>query len=360
MQYILTDKTLTVVLDGKPRSLHRGECGEVAWDKAMEALKADDIETLRKHIDVGSAVNKHFGREGVEIVDGVLYYRGEVLDTYPARKAVEFVKQNLPHEPLINFLSRMETNPSYRARQELYGFLEANNMPLTPEGRFLAYKKVKKVQKTSENEEPVLNIRESSRQGVDAPVYTFVDIHTGEINNNPGTTVRMPRNRVDEDPARTCSHGLHVCSYQYLPSFGGSHWNAVVAVEVDPADVVAVPHDYHNAKMRVCKYRVLEEIEYEGRESQHYWGDRPVVDDYVLESRGDEHDSNLEAEIEEAMEKFQELYPEGDRVNLILRNWLRDLGHGLKIAPTKDLLRDLLDTEGKPLDDVLEHVEEHY
>jgi hypothetical protein len=32
-------------------------------------------------------------------------------------------------------------------------------------------------------------------------------------------------------------------------------------VEVNPANVVAVPYDYNFSKMRVCEYKVLTEIE---------------------------------------------------------------------------------------------------
>lgn len=331
MQYILTTNTLTVVLDGRPRSLHRGECGEIAWDKAMEALKNDDVETLEKFIDTGGAVNKHFANSPIRITNGVLYYNSEELDTYPARKAVEFVKQDLPHEPLVRFLERMEENPSYRARQELYSFLEANNMPLTPEGRFLAYKKVKRIYTD------------------DVPEGTMlVDIHSGTMNNDPGAVVTMTRNKVDENPDRTCSHGLHVCSYQYLPSFGAGHWDTVVAVEVDPANVVAVPHDYHNAKMRVCRYRVLEEIEYEGRESQHYWGDRAVVDDYVLESdenedEAEDEDFDTEDDLSNLVEDFEGRYGV-TFVHDALGTRLKLRSSGTEVAPmdTQDRLRCLL------------------
>jgi hypothetical protein len=79
----------------------------------------------------------------------------------------------------------------------------------------------------------------------------------------------VPRNCVDEDPDRTCSHGLHVCSFDYLPHF--SHANGhVVVCKVNPADVVAIPRDYNNTKMRVCRYEVVGE--YEGYYSER--GDR--------------------------------------------------------------------------------------
>lgn len=351
MQYILTSSTLTVVIDGKPRSLHRGKCGEITWDKAMEALKAGDIVTLEKFIDTGNAVNKHFAGSPIRIDNGVLYHYDEELDIYPARKAVEFVRQDLPHEPLIRFLERIEHNPIYRARRETYGFLEANNMPLTPEGKFFAYKKVQ-------------------RRAIDGAGETgLFDIHSGTMNNNPGVTVSMTRNKVDENPERTCSHGLHVCSYQYLPSFGCGHWDTVVAVEVDPADVVAVPHDYHNAKMRVCRYRVLEEIEYSGGEGQHYWGDRAVVDDYVLESseEGDlnypeeAEDVELDTEVDEVQNKIQELFANGDRVSVILRTWLRDQGHETPaIITVREMIRDLIHLEERSRGEIITRIDYYY
>ena len=70
----------------------------------------------------------------------------------------------------------------------------------------------------------------------------------------------MPRNKVDEDPDRTCSAGLHVCSFDYLPHF--SHANGhVMIVKVNPANVVAIPADYNATKMRVSQYVVIDEVQ---------------------------------------------------------------------------------------------------
>jgi hypothetical protein len=64
----------------------------------------------------------------------------------------------------------------------------------------------------------------------------------------------MMRNQVEDDENVTCAKGLHVCSKEYLPHFGGQN---IVACEVDPKDVVSVPLDYNNSKMRVCEYKVV-------------------------------------------------------------------------------------------------------
>lgn len=68
----------------------------------------------------------------------------------------------------------------------------------------------------------------------------------------------MSRNQVNEDATQTCSHGLHVANWDYAHNVYSAGSDAVMLeVEVNPADVVAVPVDYNQAKMRVCKYKVL-------------------------------------------------------------------------------------------------------
>lgn len=136
---------------------------------------------------------------------------------------------------LLNFLEKLMENPSRRAVNELYGFLQANDIEIAEDGDFYAWKKVRD---------------------------DYLDIHSGTIDNSPGSTPRVARNMVDEDSNRTCSYGLHVCSKSYLPSFGSGFGSSdrVLKVKVDPKDVVAVPADYNNAKMRTAGYLVVEDV----------------------------------------------------------------------------------------------------
>ena len=105
-----------------------------------------------------------------------------------------------------------------------------NRLPVTIDGHFLAYKKVRD---------------------------NYKDCHTGKFNNHPGETVRMPRSEVDADRTVTCSRGLHVCSGGYLSNFGGTR---TMLVKVHPKNVVSVPIDYKNSKMRLCEYYVVKEL----------------------------------------------------------------------------------------------------
>jgi hypothetical protein len=54
---------------------------------------------------------------------------------------------------------------------------------------------------------------------------------------------------------------LHVCADEYLKGYANGTDARTLVVEVNPADVVAVPYDYNFAKMRVCEYKVLSEID---------------------------------------------------------------------------------------------------
>jgi hypothetical protein len=159
---------------------------------------------------------------------------------------------------MCNFLANLQNNPSYRAVTELYGFLEKGKLPITEDGYFLAYKRVRN---------------------------DYTDCHTGTMSNAIGTVVEMARNQVNEDPKQTCSYGLHFCSRDYLQHFGTDSGNRTVILKINPADVVAIPADYNDTKGRCCSYEVIGELEHKNeaplegafRPSDKY---QAPVDDY--------------------------------------------------------------------------------
>jgi hypothetical protein len=132
---------------------------------------------------------------------------------------------------MVQFMENLMQNPSKRAVTELYGFLEKNSLPITPDGHFLAYKRVR---------------------------FDYKDCHTGTMDNSVGKVVEMERNNVDDDKDRTCSTGLHFCSQSYLGHFGGER---IVIVKINPRDVVSIPSDYNDSKGRACQYEVVDEID---------------------------------------------------------------------------------------------------
>jgi hypothetical protein len=229
LPYTLTSSSLTVLIKGIPKVVDKSHAN---FQKVIEAVLAGDEDLVLKLSDVGSAIIT-FGKGNVKMENGVVTFQGKELQNYAVDKLIEFMSLDLPVEPILAFLENLMENPSYRAVQELYKFLEVGQMPLTEDGHFLAYKKVK---------------------------ANFKDIYSGTFDNSVGKICEMPRNKVDEDSSRTCSSGLHVCSYNYLSSFGNGTTDKVVIVKINPRDVVSIPADYNNTKMRLCRYEVIQDV----------------------------------------------------------------------------------------------------
>jgi len=157
---------------------------------------------------------------------------------------LDFAKNKLPLQPILRFINNLMKNPSRRAVQELYKFLEHKNMPITPEGNFLAYKGVQAdyYSKTAGN---IIVIKGT--------------VKDGKIYNGIGEVIEVERNGVCDDKNLGCSSGLHAGSVAYATEFGRG--GKVVIVEINPADVVSVPDDCNCQKLRACRYKVVGEYE---------------------------------------------------------------------------------------------------
>lgn len=208
-------------------------------------------EEALKTADVVSQAEAHFARANgeYEIKNNTVYFRGRVLRSELNDRVMQMVLQGHDMTVMTRFLERLTANPSSRVQEQLYSFLQTNNLPMLEDGRIMCFKR----------------IRENWR-----------DCHSGKIDNSIGNVISVQRHEVDDDPQRTCSHGLHVCSIQYLAHFIGER---LVGVAVDPADVVAIPYDYDNSKVRVCRYEVINELPMEVCTSQVSPWSSVVVDD---------------------------------------------------------------------------------
>jgi hypothetical protein len=226
--FVIQGNNVTVVIGNKPHTISKTH---ITYQRVVDAIKANDWQTVQDIIEPKKVV-LNYGRGHVSIQGETLYWRGEVLNGGLAARMITMLQEGFSIEPMVLFMENLMKNPSKRSVDELYGFLEKNNLPITPDGHFLAYKKVRR---------------------------DFLDIHSGTMDNSPGTVVEMERNRVDDDKDRTCSTGLHFCGLSYLDHFGGND-SRVVIVKINPADVVSIPSDYNGAKGRACRYEVVSEM----------------------------------------------------------------------------------------------------
>jgi len=202
------------------------------FDKVVELVRLGKMEEAYTLSNLRASVTKAIEGTRVVLNGNDLYYNGEIVKGLIGQRIIEMFRLGFSISPLLEFLYNLKQNPSKRAVDELYGFLEVSKLPITEDGHFLAYKSV---------------------------THDFKDLHSRTFDNSVGSICKMPRNGVDEDKDRTCSAGLHFAAHEYASGFGG-HGCKMVVLKINPRDVVAIPSDYNNQKGRCCEYLVLEEV----------------------------------------------------------------------------------------------------
>jgi hypothetical protein len=235
--------SLTVIFDGTPFTVKNTDPN---FNTCVEHLKNQDFESLKDSISIVNSFNKTlYTYENIEIRGNSVYFGGQEVSSFITEKIIDFFYQGLPYEPLVKFFAKLQENPSKRAVDELYTFLQHKHMPIAENGNFLAYKGVG-------------NDYFSIRSG-NAVLLKGIS-YGGKIYNGIGSIIEVVRNYVDDDKNRGCSQGLHVGSYDYANNWRGST-GKLLMVEVNPKDVVSVPLDCECQKLRTCKYKVISEIE---------------------------------------------------------------------------------------------------
>lgn len=246
--HTITEGNITILFNGSMNKIPRTHAG---FNALSEHLKTGqhDADVIAELLDKRSAMARLTAGK-VKVVGTTVFYKGEPVHSTLSLKLVTMMDDGYDATPWALFLDNIMTNPSETSRGCLFDFLERFEAPLTEDGCFVAFKGV--------NDD-----YSSTRKNPDGST----------VWNRPGDLVQKPRDECVEDPNQTCSAGLHVCASHYLDSFWTN--KRVIAVKVNPRDVVSVPRDYGYSKMRVCKYLVLGDIEDERKRS--YVENAPVV-----------------------------------------------------------------------------------
>ncbi len=269
--YMIQGSVVTVVIDNQTHTITKTH---PLFDEVKRCIREGEWDRVKDIIEPKKVVIK-FSNGTIRIDGDTVYYRDVEMHNSLTCRMVDMIKEGFDITPLVNFLGNLMRNPSKTAVSELYGFLEKNNLPITPDGYFMAFKKVNK---------------------------NFYDIHSGTVLNKPAymmspsdlelikevqgkknevtvavadnvTVISMERNNVDDVRNNTCSTGLHFCSKEYLSHFGSTN-DPVVILKIDPADVVSIPSDYNNSKGRTCAYQVVGVL---GVSAADAFNDRAVV-----------------------------------------------------------------------------------
>jgi len=231
---------ITVVMNGESLTV-RASDSQASFDKALEAYKNEDWDALYEAM---RPVKTYCSKvDGVTVTENGVFFNDEPIHTALSTRIMDFAMSGLDHKPLCKFLEKLMNNPSRRAVQELYTFLEHQNLPITDNGNFLAYKG--------------LNRDYYSITSGSAKLIQGKSSH-GRIFNGIGEVIEMKRNDVDDDKERGCSYGLHAGTMEYARGFAQGK---CVIVEINPEDVVSIPTDCSFQKLRTCRYKVVGEFE---------------------------------------------------------------------------------------------------
>ena len=325
--YTLSENSLTVFWEGKPYTLRKDH---VNFNLAKQAIFDARYEDLGDLLDIRKAV-EDFVEGEIEVKDEVVYYKNHRLHGVVVDKLLEMLRAGMKDSaPLTNFITRLQSNPSANSVNELYSFLSYKSLPTTPEGKVLGYKGVK-------------NDFYSSTGNADTIVLQGKVNENHQIFNGVGETIEVARRCVDDNKDNHCSYGLHVGSYDYANQWAGEDGRLLV-VEFDPEDAVSVPTDCDFQKLRVSKYRVVEDITDTRKEINKvvYEANKPIYDSDDDQDCCDEDDCHYDCDddydmdqtdsddnwekvevTDEQEEEFKNL-PENQMLNLTIRNYVEN------------------------------------
>lgn len=269
------ERVSITVLDGSDMYVADSESHGNINDIIAAAVAGDpDVVDL---FDIGRGINRKFENltERVAISDGVVYLDGDPAPEAISREIIRHFNAGLDFTAMVNFLERLANNPSKDSIDQLYPWLDATGgFTITDDGDLVAYKGVK----VDDNGNYVSVFKGKA-------IVNGQEVK-GHIPNGIGDVVEMPRSEVTANSAVGCAQGLHAGTYEYANSWSRG---ALLEVLINPRDVVSVPSDCGAAKVRVCRYTVLDIIDkphetpvrgYEPTtHSDFSWGDFEFEDD---------------------------------------------------------------------------------
>lgn len=252
-------KNLTVLLDGELVSV-TGD--HPRFEEIFSRVMKDEVADLKSLVDPAQAITERFEKVSTQVAirNGHVLFEGDEVHDVITDQIVRFYEEgNDNFKPLVKFLEKLYQNPNEHSREHLYRWLSVHEIPVTDEGDFIAYKGVR---------------HDGTSCHAGHGIVDGVEYHNEHLPNHVGAEVEMPRAEVTFDPADGCSYGLHAGTWSYANSFGAR----TLEVHINPRDVVSVPTDCGDQKLRTCRYRVVQEL------------DRPYEQAYVSYSEFDDDD----------------------------------------------------------------------
>lgn len=227
VEYVLTGDSVILTMNNETEIV---DSTHPNYKAIREAIFNEDFKAAFELMNIRKAIET-FTQGNIRIEGEKLFYGEMQVKTELADKIIQLMqKGDDGFQRLIKFFELLMQNPSRSSVEQLWGFVCHNDVEIDEDGYLIGWKKVR------------------------SNGNNLFDSRTGKVPNNVGCVVEMPRWMVDDRRSVTCSQGLHVGAWDYVRSFSG---NVITKVRMSPADVVSVPDDYDDMKVRTSKYEVV-------------------------------------------------------------------------------------------------------
>jgi hypothetical protein len=233
---IAAEKVVLVGAEWEDEELHlelRADRGD-GWGPWVELGAHDDhAPDLDPNHDpdcddsIGLCNHRDFDGDNVGV-----FWDGKELNGLVAKRIVHHVERNEGYDALKNFLTKALSGKDEKRMDNLFRFVEKNNLPIHPDGDVLAFKAVRP-------------------DGKDTHFPSRILYELGKY---------VEQENFDESPHNLCSTGLHIGGRSYVKSFGRLSDDKFFIVKVDPNDFVSYV-DTEWGKARVRKMFVYGETE---------------------------------------------------------------------------------------------------
>jgi hypothetical protein len=242
LSFTIGRASISIMIDGEFNTVDKSALNYEALKTELQKPEDQRDAALIKSLISTKKMIEAFSYGKVKITeDEQVLFDGNEISNYLAARMLQIMHEGYDVTPFAKFMERVYANPQDYTRDELYEWLEAADLPIMSDGRFIAFKKVKK---------------------------DYTDCHTGRFDNSVGQILTMDRKGCDPNRNNDCSTGFHFCSAGYLSKFQGDR---VMVLAIDPADVTAIPRDYNRTKGRTCRYEVIGELDSQSEAYKAAW-----------------------------------------------------------------------------------------
>lgn len=215
------------------------------FDLILDRVRNDDLDGIQDLFELQTAIREYFAKvsELVSVSNGQVLYDGTAVANELTEFIVKLYEQDADASAFILFFEKLQANPNPHSIEHLYRWIKDRNLTITSEGNFVAYK----------------GLRDDYSSITHGPGIVNGVPQNGGLDNSPGNVLEMARSDVEFDPSVGCSTGLHAGTWDYASRFAG-YSGKVVEVHINPRDVVSVPTDCHDSKLRVSRYTVVDDV----------------------------------------------------------------------------------------------------